>query len=254
MASISRVASDMNRNLTRFVCYAAGGIGHMPAAAGDLRPAPTVPFLVVEMLEGGERADLRGDDGIPRKAVARSLAAAAQSPARVGVNHARRMSDRDPLGTLCIVLHGHLPYVLHHGTLPARRSLALRGGGGDVSAAARHDRRGRAAQGAAGADDRASRRSCSSSLSHERFKAGFVAYLNERIDRGRQRPARNSSRTTSRTSRTSPSGGSEWYAGRARALRADRPRHPRRVRRSASARGTSRSSPATRRTRTCRCC
>ena len=27
-----------------------------------------------------------------------------------------RMSDS--LGTLCIVLHGHLPYVLHHGSYP----------------------------------------------------------------------------------------------------------------------------------------
>ena len=24
----------------------------------------------------------------------------------------------EPLGCLCIVLHGHLPYVLHHGTYP----------------------------------------------------------------------------------------------------------------------------------------
>jgi len=24
----------------------------------------------------------------------------------------------DSLGTLCIVLHGHLPYVLHHGSYP----------------------------------------------------------------------------------------------------------------------------------------
>ena len=28
----------------------------------------------------------------------------------------RAMSD--PLGALCIVLHGHLPYVLHHGSYP----------------------------------------------------------------------------------------------------------------------------------------
>ena len=24
----------------------------------------------------------------------------------------------EPIGALCIVLHGHLPYVLHHGTFP----------------------------------------------------------------------------------------------------------------------------------------
>src|SRR3954462_6245675 len=30
--------------------------------------------------------------------------------------HGRVMAE--PIGTLCLVLHGHLPYVLHHGTYP----------------------------------------------------------------------------------------------------------------------------------------
>ncbi len=91
----------------------------------------------------------------------------------------------DHLGTLCIVLHGHLPYVLHHGTYPhgeawlfeaaAETYLPLLDMIGEV---ALHKARPAMTIGLTPV--------LLEQLSHERFKSGFVSYLNERIDRARQ--------------------------------------------------------------------
>ncbi|MGE5611121.1 MAG: 1,4-alpha-glucan branching protein domain-containing protein [Bacillota bacterium] len=86
------------------------------------------------------------------------------------------------LGSLCIVLHGHLPYVLHHGSYPhgeawlyeaaAETYMPLLDMIGEVALL-----RGRAAL-TIGLTP-----VLLEQLSHERFKAGFVKYLEERRDR-----------------------------------------------------------------------
>ena len=91
----------------------------------------------------------------------------------------------DHLGCLCIVLHGHLPYVLHHGTYPhgeawlyeaaAETYLPILDMIGEV---ALHKSRPAMTIGLTPI--------LLEQLSHERFKSGFVAYLNERMDRARQ--------------------------------------------------------------------
>ena len=91
----------------------------------------------------------------------------------------------DHLGCLCIVLHGHLPYVLHHGAWPhgeawlyeaaAETYLPLLDVVGEV---ALHKARPALTIGLTPV--------LLEQLSHEDFKTGFVAYLNERIDRARQ--------------------------------------------------------------------
>ena len=91
----------------------------------------------------------------------------------------------DHLGCLCIVLHGHLPYVLHHGTYPhgeawlyeaaAETYLPILDMIGEV---ALHKSRPAMTIGLTPI--------LLEQLSHERFKTGFVAYLNERMDRARQ--------------------------------------------------------------------
>jgi 1,4-alpha-glucan branching enzyme len=88
----------------------------------------------------------------------------------------------DPLGALCIVLHGHLPYVLHHGTQPhgeawlyeaaAETYLPLLDVIGEV---AQHRARPALTIGLTPV--------LLEQLAHERFKSGFVAYLNERAER-----------------------------------------------------------------------
>ena len=90
----------------------------------------------------------------------------------------------DPLGCLCIVLHGHLPYVLHHGTNPhgeawlyeaaAETYLPLLEVIGEV---ALHKARPAVTFGLTPV--------LLEQLSHERFKTGFVQYLNGRMDRAR---------------------------------------------------------------------
>ncbi|HEX2972709.1 MAG TPA: hypothetical protein VHP11_10275 [Tepidisphaeraceae bacterium] len=86
------------------------------------------------------------------------------------------------LGSLCIVLHGHLPYVLHHGTYPhgeawlyeaaAETYMPLLDMIGEVALL-----RGRAAL-TIGLTP-----VLLEQLAHERFKAGFVKYLEERRSR-----------------------------------------------------------------------
>jgi 1,4-alpha-glucan branching enzyme len=91
----------------------------------------------------------------------------------------------DHLGCLCIVLHGHLPYVLHHGTYPhgeawlyeaaAETYLPVLDVIGEV---ALHKARPAITMGLTPV--------LLEQLSHERFKTGFVAYLHERMDRAAQ--------------------------------------------------------------------
>lgn len=91
----------------------------------------------------------------------------------------------DLLGCLCIVLHGHLPYVLHHGTYPhgeawiyeaaAETYLPVLDTIGEV---ALHKARPAITMGLTPV--------LLEQLSHERFKEGFVEYLNERMDRAEQ--------------------------------------------------------------------
>ena len=91
----------------------------------------------------------------------------------------------EPLGCLCLVLHGHLPYVLHHGTYPhgeawlyeaaAETYLPVLEMIGEVVA---HKARPGLTIGLTPV--------LLEQLSHEHFKAGFVAYLDERADRARQ--------------------------------------------------------------------
>src|SRR4029450_4598050 len=94
------------------------------------------------------------------------------------------MND-DPLGALCIVLHGHLPYVLHHGTWPHGEAWLY-------EAAAETDLpvldvlREAAPPKARPALTVGLTPVLLEQLSHDHFKAGFVAYLNERMDRARQ--------------------------------------------------------------------
>src|SRR5687768_17151622 len=88
----------------------------------------------------------------------------------------------DPLGALCIVLHGHLPYVLHHGTHPhgeawlfeaaAETYLPLLDVIGEVAV---HKARPALTIGLTPV--------LLEQLAHDRFKTGFVAFLNERAAR-----------------------------------------------------------------------
>jgi len=88
----------------------------------------------------------------------------------------------NPLGTLCIVLHGHLPYVLHHGTYPhgeawlyeaaAETYLPILDMVGEV---ALHRARPAMTIGLTPV--------LLEQLAHERFKTGFVEYLTERRER-----------------------------------------------------------------------
>src|SRR3954453_10553283 len=93
-------------------------------------------------------------------------------------------SMADHLGCLCIVLHGHLPYVLHHGAWPhgeawlyeaaAETYLPLLDVIGEV---ALHDVRPALTIGLTPV--------LLEQLSHDRFKQGFAAYLAERADQAR---------------------------------------------------------------------
>lgn len=90
----------------------------------------------------------------------------------------------EPLGTLCIVLHGHLPYVLHHGTYPhgeawlyeaaAETYLPLLDVLDDLT---RHHVRPALTIGLTPV--------LLEQLAHDRFKTGFVEYLAERIARAK---------------------------------------------------------------------
>jgi 1,4-alpha-glucan branching enzyme len=90
-----------------------------------------------------------------------------------------------PLGTLCIVLHGHLPYVLHHGTYPHGEAWLYEAAAETylpildmIGEAALLNARPALTMGLTPV--------LLEQLAHERFKTGFVAYLAERRDRAIQ--------------------------------------------------------------------
>ena len=93
------------------------------------------------------------------------------------------MSD-DFLGSLCVVLHGHLPYVLHHGGHPHGEAWLYEGAAETylplletIDDLARHRTRPALTVGLTPV--------LLEQLAHPYFKSGFAAYLNERIGRAR---------------------------------------------------------------------
>src|SRR3954469_19897763 len=91
------------------------------------------------------------------------------------------MND-DPLGALCIVLHGHLPYVLPHGPHPHGEAWLSEAAAETylplldvIGAAALHKARPAITVGLTPV--------LLEQLAHERFKSGFVRYLTERAER-----------------------------------------------------------------------
>src|SRR4029079_16979851 len=97
---------------------------------------------------------------------------------------ANAMSDGS-LGSLCIVLHGHLPYVLHHGSYPHGEAWLYEGAAETYlpilamsGALALNKCRPALTIGLTPV--------LLEQLAHERFKSGFVAYLNERMERARK--------------------------------------------------------------------
>ena len=91
----------------------------------------------------------------------------------------------DALGCLCIVLHGHLPYVLHHGTYPHGEAWLFEAAAETylpvlevLDEVANHKARPAVTVGLTPV--------LLEQLAHDRFKAGFVEYLHERIDRAGQ--------------------------------------------------------------------
>jgi 1,4-alpha-glucan branching enzyme len=91
----------------------------------------------------------------------------------------------ESLGTLCLVLHGHLPYVLHHGSYPHGEAWLYEAAAETylpildvIGELALHRARPGLTIGLTPI--------LLEQLAHERFKTGFVAYLNARIERARQ--------------------------------------------------------------------
>jgi 1,4-alpha-glucan branching enzyme len=89
-----------------------------------------------------------------------------------------------PLGRLCIVLHGHLPYVLHHGIWPHGESWLYEGAAETylpllelLDELADRDVRSGLTIGITPV--------LLEQLAHSHFKTGFVNYLNERMERAR---------------------------------------------------------------------
>ena len=88
----------------------------------------------------------------------------------------------DSLGSLCIVLHGHLPYVLHHGSYPHGEAWLYEAAAETylpvldmIGAVALNGKRPAITVGLTPV--------LLEQLAHERFKGGFVDYLNERVGR-----------------------------------------------------------------------
>jgi 1,4-alpha-glucan branching enzyme len=91
----------------------------------------------------------------------------------------------ESLGSLCIVLHGHLPYVLNHGVYPHGENWLYEAAAETylpildmVGAVALLKQRAAMTIGLTPV--------LLEQLAHKRFKEGFVTYLNERIDRAKQ--------------------------------------------------------------------
>src|SRR6187551_3617875 len=92
------------------------------------------------------------------------------------------MSNGDALGSLCIVLHGHLPYVLHHGSYPHGEAWLYEAAAETylplldmIGECALHKARPALTMGLTPV--------LLEQLTHERFKTGFVQYLNERMEK-----------------------------------------------------------------------
>src|SRR5689334_7593768 len=88
----------------------------------------------------------------------------------------------ESLGCLCIVLHGHLPFVLHHGAYPHGEAWLYEGAAETylplldvIQDVAAHKMRPALTVGLTPV--------LLEQLSHDDFKSGFVAYLKERIER-----------------------------------------------------------------------
>ena len=88
----------------------------------------------------------------------------------------------EPLGHLCIVLHGHLPYVLHHGSYPHGEAWLYEAAAETylplldmIGEAALNKARPALTVGLTPV--------LLEQLAHDRFKRGFVTYLNERRER-----------------------------------------------------------------------
>lgn len=91
----------------------------------------------------------------------------------------------DQLGALCIVLHGHLPYVLNHGTYPHGEAWLYEAAAETylpvldlIGECALLKTRSALTVGLTPV--------LLEQLAHDRFKAGFAAYLTDRADRARQ--------------------------------------------------------------------
>jgi 1,4-alpha-glucan branching enzyme len=91
----------------------------------------------------------------------------------------------DTTGSLCIVLHGHLPYVLHHGVYPHGENWLYEAACETylpildlIGAVALHKARAALTIGLTPV--------LLEQLAHPRFKSGFVEYLNERIERAKK--------------------------------------------------------------------
>src|SRR5437763_10622506 len=91
--------------------------------------------------------------------------------------HSAAMSEL--LGSVCIVLHGHLPYVLHHGTYPHGEAWLYEAAAETylplldvIGEAALHKGKPALTVGLTPV--------LLEQLGHAHFKAGFVAYLSER--------------------------------------------------------------------------
>jgi 1,4-alpha-glucan branching enzyme len=90
----------------------------------------------------------------------------------------------EPLGCLCLVLHGHLPYVLNHGSYPHGEAWLYEGAAETylpildmIGAVALNKGRPAITIGLTPI--------LLEQLAHERFKEGFVAYLKERMERAK---------------------------------------------------------------------
>src|SRR5205814_9874284 len=88
----------------------------------------------------------------------------------------------DHLGCLCIVLHGHLPYVLHHGSYPHGEAWLYEAAAETylpildmIGGVALNNAKPNLTIGLTPV--------LLEQLAHDRFKTGFAAYLNERIER-----------------------------------------------------------------------
>src|SRR5436190_19440248 len=93
-------------------------------------------------------------------------------------------SAAEPLGTLCIVLHGHLPYVLHHGVYPHGEAWLYEAAAETylpllevLEEITKHKVRSALTIGLTPI--------LLEQLAHERFKTGFLEYLDERIARAK---------------------------------------------------------------------